>query len=275
MIAPGQHVAVVGGGVIGALCAWSLTERGLRVTIIDRDGFGAACSHGNCGYVCPSHVLPLCQPGAITTTMRAMLKRNSPFAIKPRLSRRWAAWFWNFAKRCNERDMLATAQSVHGLLQSSIELYRAMVAAGIECEWQERGLIFVYDVVLTTVAFFAALGLRQSLATWHSEGLLPEFLVPLGATPINIPDYYPMLWGLWPLWIVALYFGDQLVIDPTREPVVTVKLKLDTDVTGAGGALGASDTLFFGLAAARNNDRDSITEQALFVFDRALDAVEL
>ena len=71
-----------------------------------------------------------------------------------------------------------------------------------------RRLIFVYDVVLTTVAFFAALGLRQSLATWHSEGLLPEFLVPLGATPINIPDYYPMLWGLWPLWIVALYFGD-------------------------------------------------------------------
>lgn len=145
MIAAGQHVVVIGGGVIGALCARSLVARGLQVTIVDRDGFGAACSHGNCGYVCPSHVLPLCQPGAITKTMRAMLKRNSPFAVKPRLSRHWAAWFWNFARRCNERDMLETATSVHGLLQSSIELYREMVAEGVECEWQERGLIFVYD----------------------------------------------------------------------------------------------------------------------------------
>ncbi|MEM7152368.1 MAG: sugar transferase [Myxococcota bacterium] len=71
-----------------------------------------------------------------------------------------------------------------------------------------RRLIFVYDVVITTVAFFAALGIRQSLALSHADGVLPEFLVPLGATPIHIPDYYPMLWGLWPLWIVALYFGD-------------------------------------------------------------------
>ena len=143
-LATGQHVVVVGGGVIGAMCARSLVERGLRVTVVDRERFGAACSHGNCGYVCPSHVLPLCQPGAVQRTMRAMLGRNSPFAIKPRLSRRWASWFWNFARRCNERDMLDAANGIHALLQSSMELYRAMVAAGVECEWQERGLIFVH-----------------------------------------------------------------------------------------------------------------------------------
>ncbi len=143
-LAAGQHVVVVGGGVIGAMCAKSLVERGLRVTVVDRERFGAACSHGNCGYVCPSHVLPLCQPGAVQRTMRAMLGRNSPFAIKPRLSRRWVSWFWNFARRCNERDMLDAANGIHALLQSSMELYRAMVSAGVECEWQERGLIFVH-----------------------------------------------------------------------------------------------------------------------------------
>lgn len=145
-VTSGGHVVVIGGGVIGGMSAWYLARAGYRVTIIDRDEFGAACSHGNCGYVCPSHVLPLCQPGAVTKTMRAMLKRNSPFAIKPRLSKAWMSWFWNFARSCNEKDMMETARALHSLLQSSLSLYRELVnEEGIECEWQERGLLFVHD----------------------------------------------------------------------------------------------------------------------------------
>lgn len=142
----GEHVAVIGGGVIGGMCAWYLSEAGFQVTVIDREGFGGACSHGNCGYICPSHVLPLCQPGAMRKTLAAMLKGNSPIRIKPRLSRDWLSWFWNFARSCNQRDMLATAAGIHALTLSSLELYRRLVTEqGIECEWQERGLLFVHD----------------------------------------------------------------------------------------------------------------------------------
>ena len=142
----GDHIAVIGGGIVGAMSAWHLVKSGYRVTVIDRDRFGAACSHGNCGYVCPSHILPLCQPGAVAKTLRDMLKRNSPFAIKPRLSPAWFSWFWNFARRCNTPDMLETARGTHTLLQSSLEIYRSLVhEEGIDCEWQERGLLFVYD----------------------------------------------------------------------------------------------------------------------------------
>ena len=141
----GGHVAVVGGGIIGTMCAWYLTESGYRVTIIDRDQAGAACSHGNCGYITPSHVLPLCQPGAIAKTLKSLLRRNSPFAIKPRFSQAWFKWFWNFAQQCNHEQMLSTAHSIHALLQSSLDLYRELVAGGLECEWQERGCLVVYD----------------------------------------------------------------------------------------------------------------------------------
>lgn len=144
--ASGDHVAVIGGGVIGGMSAWYLAHAGYRVTVIDREVFGAACSHGNCGYICPSHILPLCQPGAVAKTMRAMCKRNSPFAVKPRLSGRFLSWFWNFARSCNERDMLETGRALHGLLQSSQSLYRELVyGRGIDCEWQEHGLLFVHD----------------------------------------------------------------------------------------------------------------------------------
>lgn len=145
-IGQGDRIVVIGGGVIGAMCAWNLSAAGCQVTIVDRDRFGAACSHGNCGYVVPSHILPLCQPGAILNTLKAMLKSNSPFSIKPRFELSFASWFWNFARKCNHSDMLAAGLGRHALLQSSMALYQQLIAdENIECEWQETGLLFVFD----------------------------------------------------------------------------------------------------------------------------------
>ena len=145
-IGQGDHVVVIGAGIIGAMCAWNLSQAGFQVTIVDRDKFGAACSHGNCGYICPSHVLPLSQPGAITKTLKAMLKTNSPFSVKPRLETSFFSWFWNFARRCNRRDMMSAAAVPHEILQSSMRLYQELIAdEKIDCQWQEVGLLFVFD----------------------------------------------------------------------------------------------------------------------------------
>ncbi|MGY8748948.1 MAG: NAD(P)/FAD-dependent oxidoreductase [Pirellulales bacterium] len=142
----GDRVVVIGGGVIGAMCAWNLLKAGCQVTIVDRDKFGAACSHGNCGYVSPSHVFPLCQPGAILKTLKTMFKSNSPFAVKPRFEMNFVKWFWNFSLRCNHRDMMAAGSGRHELLQSSKRLYQQLIAdENIDCEWQEKGLLFVFD----------------------------------------------------------------------------------------------------------------------------------
>src|SRR5437870_4503322 len=79
------HVVVVGSGVIGASCAYFLARDGWRVTIIDQGEFGRGCSHGNCGFVCPSHVLPLAVPGAVRGALKALFTPHSPLSIKPRL----------------------------------------------------------------------------------------------------------------------------------------------------------------------------------------------
>jgi len=142
----GDRVIVIGGGIIGAMSAWNLVNAGCQVTIVDRDKFGAACSHGNCGYVSPSHVLPLCQPGAISKTFKSMFKSNSPFRVKPRFEMAFASWFWNFARKCNSKDSLAAGAGRHAILQSSKRLYQELIEAeNIECEWQESGLLFVFD----------------------------------------------------------------------------------------------------------------------------------
>lgn len=140
-----EQTVIVGGGVIGAMCAWYLQQAGQQVTILDRERFGAACSHGNCGYVSPSHVLPLTQPGMIRKALQSMLSSNSPFYVKPRLSLDLWSWLFKFARRCNERDMLEAADSIHRLLQSARQLYIDLIESQrLDCEWQPIGLLFVF-----------------------------------------------------------------------------------------------------------------------------------
>ena len=139
-------VVVVGGGVVGAACAFYLREAGVSVTLIDQGAFGRGCSHGNCGYVSPSHILPLCQPGAVTRTLKTMFSRNSPFYLKPRFSPELWGWMWRFARRCNQRDMLEAGRARQALLDSSRAMYGDLIANGTltDCDWHAVGLFFVH-----------------------------------------------------------------------------------------------------------------------------------
>ncbi|MEX1365493.1 MAG: sugar transferase [Nannocystaceae bacterium] len=71
-----------------------------------------------------------------------------------------------------------------------------------------RRLTYVYDLVVSTLAFFAALWLRQGMAVAQANGWLPHMMTWMVPTPIEINSYYQLLSGLWPIWLVALYLGD-------------------------------------------------------------------
>ena len=90
---------------------------GWRVTVLDRGEFGDGCSHANCGYVCPSHVLPLAAPGAIRGTLKSLFARNSPFKIRPATAAgACGAGCSHFARRCNTADMLESGRGIQPLL---------------------------------------------------------------------------------------------------------------------------------------------------------------
>ncbi len=144
MSTPGQ-VIVIGGGVIGAACAYYLSRSGWGVTVLDSGGFGQGCSHANCGFVCPSHVLPLAAPGAVKAALKAMLQRDAPLSIKPRFDPALWSWLFHFARRCNHRDMMAAGHAIQALLDSSRALYQQLIdEERMDCEWQTRGLLFVF-----------------------------------------------------------------------------------------------------------------------------------
>ncbi len=160
-------IVVVGGGVIGLNCAWYLHRDGWNVTVIDRSSIGGACSYGNCGLVCPSHVLPLTEPGAFQEALRSIFKPNSPFRVKPQLNPRLWLWMLKFAGRCNRTSMINAAEGIQSLLNSSMtEYHRLMEQAGLNCEWVEKGLLFAY---LSKKALDAYAPTNELLATQFNE----------------------------------------------------------------------------------------------------------
>ncbi len=141
-----NRVVVVGGGVVGACCAYYLSKAGHAVTVIDRGAFGSGCSHANCGYVCPSHVLPLAAPGALWSTLKTLFKRNSPLKVRPSVALANLGWFLGFARKCNTRDMMAAGHAIQALLNSSRTLFNELIAnERIACEWESKGLLFVFQ----------------------------------------------------------------------------------------------------------------------------------
>jgi D-amino-acid dehydrogenase len=138
-------VVVVGGGVVGAASAYYLAKAGRDVTLVDASAFGSGCSHANCGFVCPSHVLPLAAPGAIRTILRTMARRRSPIRMKAGVLARDPRWFLGFARRCNRPAMLSAGKSIRALLHSSRSLYEDLIGdERIDCEWEAKGLLFVF-----------------------------------------------------------------------------------------------------------------------------------
>ena len=124
---------------------YELARAGWMVTVVDRGAFGAGCSHGNCGYICPSHVLPLAGPGAIGTTLKTLFQKNSPLKVHPGFALTHLGWFLRFAAKCNRSDLLKSAVGIQALLDSSRRLYDEFLGReGPDVEWDDRGLLFVF-----------------------------------------------------------------------------------------------------------------------------------
>ena len=136
-------VIVVGGGIIGIACAHYLAAAGYRVEVIDQGPIGGACSRGNLGMICPSHLLPLTEPGALAEGVKSLFNPSAPLRVKLQLRTSLYLWMLQFARRCNHRQMLRASGQLQPLLESSAAQYRALFSAGLGGQWKDNGLLYV------------------------------------------------------------------------------------------------------------------------------------
>ena len=126
-----QSVVVVGGGIIGLSTAFALHRRGVAVTVLDAGPTERAASHVNAGWIVPTLAEPVPSPGLIATSLRWMLRSDSPLYIRPRLDPAFLRWTLGFWRHCNARDFLAGTEAIAAFGARSLALYDAMREAGV------------------------------------------------------------------------------------------------------------------------------------------------
>ncbi|WP_420635799.1 NAD(P)/FAD-dependent oxidoreductase [Candidatus Palauibacter sp.] len=139
------RVAVVGGGVIGLCVAHYLERGGAEVILIERARVGGGCSDGNGGWVCPSISRPLPAPGLTLTSLRWLLRSDSPLYIRPAAILDLAGWLWAFRGYCNAESYAAGVAALAALNATTDSLYRGLAEEGVEFERAEAGTILAYD----------------------------------------------------------------------------------------------------------------------------------
>lgn len=138
-----EKIIIVGGGIIGVCAAYYASQRGLNVTVLDRDPVTEeGCSFGNAGMVVPSHFIPLAAPGMIAKGMRWMMNPESPFYIKPRLNWDLAKWGIQFWKHANEKHTEQVKKLLAELNLESRKLFSEL-SQEEEFGFKKRGLLML------------------------------------------------------------------------------------------------------------------------------------
>lgn len=169
-----MRVVVIGGGVIGLMCAHHLVRRGALVTLLERAEVGAACSAGNAGWITPSISHPLPEPGLGLKSLRWLLRSNSPLYIKPTAIPRLAPFLWRFWRHCNRDDFERGAAALAALNRETMELYDQLKHEGLEFEQHTDGLLMVFG---------SAREMADELALLHAHDYGP--LTVLGSDELH------------------------------------------------------------------------------------------
>ncbi len=139
-----SRVVVVGAGVIGLACAYSLKKRGRDVIVLDKGEPGGACSKGNAGWITPSISAPIPAPGLMLASLRWMLQSDSPLYISPAAAPGLARWLWRFWRYCNPRDFIHGLRAVAELNRKTLSAFDELERDGVEFELHRSGMLCVF-----------------------------------------------------------------------------------------------------------------------------------
>jgi D-amino-acid dehydrogenase len=82
----------------------------------------------------------------VWSTLKTVFQSNSPLNVRPGVVLQNLGWFLGFARKCNHTDMLNAGRGIQALLQSSRRLFDELIEVeGMNCEWERKGLLFVFQ----------------------------------------------------------------------------------------------------------------------------------
>lgn len=141
---------------MGLMTALELGRRGVRPVILERGAdVLSGCSSGSAGLLSPAHSTPLATPGAVREGFRHMLRKDSPFSMRPRP--RLVPWLLRFMVAAREDRVREGTELIRDFSFASLELHKRLAAEGLDTGLEILGALNVYE----TEKAYAA-GIREA-----------------------------------------------------------------------------------------------------------------
>ena len=141
-----SKVVIIGGGIIGLSSAFYLQKSGWDVTVLDKGDFSDNCSYGNCGYICPSHFIPLATPGIVKQGLKWMWNSKSPFYVQPRLDWNLIHWGLKFVRSATKNHVETAAAPLRDIAIISKREYESWLSIpGFDFAYQQKGLLEIFQ----------------------------------------------------------------------------------------------------------------------------------
>ncbi len=137
---------IIGGGIIGLSSAYYLNQSGWDVTVLEKGDYLDNCSYGNCGYICPSHFIPLATPGIVKQGLKWMWNSRSPFYVEPRLDWNLISWGLKFMKSATPEHVEHSAiplRDIALISQQEYESWRKNPAFNFA--YEHKGLLEIFQ----------------------------------------------------------------------------------------------------------------------------------
>ena len=139
-------VIVIGAGVVGLSAAIAAQARGLKVTVLDREGPAAGASAGNAGAFAFTDILPLASPGILKKAPKWLLDPLGPLSVPPAYAFQIAPWMFRFWRACSAARVAHSTASQTALRDlSKAELEPFLAETGTAAMLRKEGNLQVYE----------------------------------------------------------------------------------------------------------------------------------
>jgi D-amino-acid dehydrogenase len=193
---------VIGGGIVGTVCALALRRAGEDVLLVDPRREPPPASYGNAGHIAVEQVEPLASPAALASAPGRLFALGGPLDFRLADVGAWAPWAARYMKACTADGAARGRVALRGLLADALPAWRRL-AASIERPDLviERGHVVVWET-----SDSACRGLARWRAADIGEAKVTSLVGPL-ARRIESRVAVPVAGG-------AMFEGTGQVSDP-------------------------------------------------------------
>jgi D-amino-acid dehydrogenase len=139
-----RRVVVVGAGMVGLSCAWSLQDYGVEVEVLDKGRVGRGASWGNAGYVAPSLTVPLPEPSMLRFGLRAVLDPGSPVRLPVRADTELVRFLVRLVRHCTGRRWSRAMDGYRMLNAQIFDAFDAQRRAGVDAPLREAAVVAAF-----------------------------------------------------------------------------------------------------------------------------------